>query len=57
MEFQAKANSSLPKLAWVAEVNLSIGRVTLLHGCAVEVCSNFFIEGVWNGPFEKGEFA
>jgi hypothetical protein len=57
MKFQASANPSLPKLSWVAEVNRSVGLVTLLHGPAVEVRSTFFIEGVWNGLFEKGEFA
>jgi len=46
----------LPKLAWVAEVNRANGIVTLQHGSAVEVRDGFFIEGVWNGPFNKGDF-
>jgi len=57
MKFRASANPSFPKLAWVADVKQSGGLVTLLHGRAVEVRADFFIEGVWNGPFEKGEFA
>ena len=57
MKFRASANPSFPKLAWVADVHQSGGLVTLLHGRAVEVRPDFFIEGVWNGPFEKGEFA
>ncbi len=56
MQLRAFANFSLPKLAWVAQVDRSSGIVTLLHGPLVEVRPNFFIEGVWNGPFENGEF-
>jgi hypothetical protein len=51
MKFRASANPSFPKLAWVADVNQNGGLVTLLHGRAVEVRADFFIEGVWNGPF------
>ena len=57
MKFRASANPSFPKLTWVADVHQSGGLVTLLHGRAVEVRPDFFIEGVWNGPFEKCEFA
>jgi hypothetical protein len=56
MQLKAVANSSLPKLAWVADVDCSRGIVTLLHGPLVEVRTKFFIEGVWNGPFENGQF-
>jgi hypothetical protein len=56
MQLKAQANFSLPKLAWVAEVNRTSGIVTLLHGPLVEVRQDFFIEGVWNGPFQNGEF-
>jgi hypothetical protein len=56
MQLKALANFSLPKLAWVAEVDRTSGLVTLLHGPLVEVRPNFFIEGVWNGPFQNGEF-
>jgi len=56
MQLKPLANFSLPKLAWVAEVNPPIGTVTLRHGSLVEVGPNFFIEGVWNGPFEEGDF-
>ncbi len=57
MELKALTNSSLPKLAWVAEVDRKNEIVTLFHGPSVEVRQNFFIEGVWNGPFQAGEFA
>ncbi len=56
MQLNAIANLSLPKLAWLAEVDRTSGIVTLLHGSRVEVRPNFFIEGVWNGPFEDGDF-
>jgi hypothetical protein len=56
MQLKALANFSLPKLAWVAEVDRTNGIVTLLHGPLVEVRPNFFIEGVWNGPFQNGDF-
>jgi len=56
MQLRAIANVSLPKLAWVAEVNRSNRIVTLRHGAFVEVRKNFFIEGVWNGPFQSGGF-
>jgi hypothetical protein len=56
MQLRAQVNISLPKLAWVAEVDRTSGIVTLLHGPLVEVRENFFIEGVWNGPFQLGEF-
>jgi len=56
MQLRALANFSLPKLAWVAEVDRASGIVTLVHGPLVEVRPNFFIEGVWNGPFQNGDF-
>jgi hypothetical protein len=56
MQLRALANISLPKLAWVAEVNRPFRIVTLQHGPMVEVRQNFFIEGVWNGPFQNGGF-
>jgi hypothetical protein len=56
MELRALTNFSLPKLAWVAQVNCTSGIVKLQHGPLVEVRRNFFIEGVWNGPFATGDF-
>jgi hypothetical protein len=56
MQLQAIVNPSLPKLAWVAEVHRGKGIVMLVHGSEVEARQNFFIEGVWNGPFEKADF-
>lgn len=57
MQLNASVNPSLPKLAWVAAVDRTKEVVTLRHGSGVEVRSTFFIEGVWNGPFEDGAFS
>src|SRR5690349_13140668 len=57
MQLNTRANLSLPKLAWVAGVDRTKEVVTVQHGSGVEVRSNFFIEGVWNGPFEDGGFS
>jgi hypothetical protein len=56
MKLRAVANSSFPTLAWIAEVNRHDGTVALHHGPLVEVRQNFFIEGVWDGPFQHGNF-
>lgn len=56
MRLTTFANASLPNLAWVAGVDRAGGTVILLHGPWVEVRQNFFIEGVWNGPFQAGGF-
>jgi hypothetical protein len=56
MQLKALTDPSLPKLAWVAEVNRANETVTLFHGSSVEVRTNFFIEGVWNGLFQEGSF-
>ena len=53
---RAVANVLLPPLAWVAEADRTKGLVTLVHGPRVEVREHFFIEGVWDGPFQLGEF-
>jgi hypothetical protein len=57
MQIQPVAHLSLPQLAWVATVNRKSGLVTLEHGQHVEVREKFFVEGVWNGPFERGDFS
>ena len=57
MLLEARLTPSLPKLAWVAKVDRTKEVVTLQHGSGVEVRANFFIEGVWNGPFEDGDFS
>jgi hypothetical protein len=56
MRLRAVNCLQLPKLAWVAEVNRTNCTVTLYHGASVEIRENFFVEGVWNGPFEDCGF-
>ena len=53
MQLRSISGVTLPQLAWVAEVDRKHEIVTLVHGPKVEVRENFFIEGVWNGPFEE----
>ena len=56
MRLEAIASTLLPRLAWVAEVHRNNGVVFLQHGSSVEIRERFFIEVVWNGPFESGGF-
>jgi len=56
MRLKAQNSRLIPRLAWIANVERRSGIVTLLHGPSVEVRGNFFIEGVWNGPFTVGGF-
>ena len=48
--------SALPKLGWVASIPLVAGDVTVLHGDAVEHTDEWVVEGVWDAPFEQGDF-
>ncbi len=50
------ASEALPKLAWLATLDSEQARLTVLHGAAVECRPSFMVEGVWDGPFEAGEF-
>lgn len=56
MRYRFATNPSLPKLSWVAEVDQTVETVSIHHGPFVEVRDRFFIEGVWNGDFEQGDF-
>lgn len=49
-------SAALPKLAWVATLDLEHARLTVVHGSAVECRPSFMVEGVWDGPFEAGAF-
>lgn len=57
MRYRFTGNPSLPKLSWVADVSQAEEIVSIQHGPFVEVRDRFFIEGVWNGEFEVGDFA
>jgi hypothetical protein len=57
LRYRFAVNPSLPKLSWVADVSQAEEIVSIQHGPFVEVRDRFFIEGVWNGEFEVGDFA
>ncbi len=48
--------SELPKLAWVATLDLHSNRVRAFHGSAVERGRGWLVEGVWDGDFAAGGF-
>ena len=51
-----KRIAGLPKLAWIAEVDLRTNACTVRHGEGVETHGEWAVEGVWDAPFEKGAF-
>jgi hypothetical protein len=46
----------LPKLAWIATLDLASGELVVDHGCAVERRDEWVVEGVWDGDFAAGDF-
>src|SRR5437016_2215839 len=57
VQLEFRANSGLPKLAWLAVYDQGKQSVLVHHGSAVETRPTFFVEGVWDGSFRAGEFA
>src|SRR4051794_25619501 len=51
-----KRIADLPKLAWIAEVDLGTHACTVRHGDGVETHAEWAVEGVWDASFEKGAF-
>ena len=51
-----KRIAGLPKLAWIAEVDLRTNSCTVRHGEGLETHPEWAVEGVWDAPFEKGAF-
>ena len=49
-------SDALPKLGWIATLDLKNGALRVSHGRAVECRPRFMVEGVWDGPFEDGDF-
>lgn len=43
-----------PPLAWIAKCAEAGPQIVVAHGCQVETQEDWFIEGVWAGPFEEG---
>jgi hypothetical protein len=48
--------AELPKLAWIAAIELDGGSLSVMHGSAVECRDEWMVEGVWDGGFEHGNF-
>jgi hypothetical protein len=46
----------LPKLAWIASLDLASGELVVDHGRAVERRDEWLVEGVWDGDFAAGDF-
>jgi hypothetical protein len=47
---------ALPKLGWIASLDLHTHRLSVAHGSAVECRPSFMVEGVWDGAFADGDF-
>lgn len=56
MVFKYKIKNTLPPLSWLATIEEGNDIIEVLAGCAVEIFDNFFVSGVWDGEFEKGDF-
>lgn len=56
MGFNYTIKDSLPPLSWLAIINKDNEIVTVFAGHSVEVKDDFFVSGVWDGEFEKGDF-
>jgi hypothetical protein len=56
MNTSFRVNVTLPRLAWIAEVDRINLAVTANYGISVECDDNFLVAGVWNGPFSAGGF-
>jgi hypothetical protein len=57
MHFDFQSVDSLPRLAWCAELRQGSERVYVLHGPWVETGTDFFVEGAWDGAFDRRDFA
>jgi hypothetical protein len=54
VEYQRSA--ALPKLGWIATLDLRSNRLRVAHGSAVECRPEWMVEGVWDGRFSDGDF-
>ncbi len=51
MEFNYQVDSTLPKLAWLAELKKGQNCIEVIHGSLVETKADFFFEGVLGREF------
>lgn len=56
MRFEYIPVSQWPPLAWLARSDRHRDVITVAHGLGVETHPDWFAEGVWAGPFERGDF-
>ena len=47
---------ALPKLAWLASLDMERGTLEITHGSAVECRADWMVEGVWDANFGDGAF-
>ena len=55
MRFSFHPIETLPKLSWCAVLRRGDESVQVFHGPWVETRDRFFVDGVWDGPFENGD--
>lgn len=56
-EFRFHENPLLPRLAWCTRLTRSTPVVDVEHGSWVETGRDYFVDGVWNGPFGDRRFS
>ena len=56
LTFETIKIDSIPSLAWCARLDQSTCLITLFHGSGVIVSGRSFVEGCWDGDFEKFDF-
>lgn len=56
MKFAYHVNYSIPQAAWCAEITSDDDIIRVELGRSVPFNEDFFVSGVWDGDFEKGDF-
>jgi hypothetical protein len=56
MRMQTRCVPTLPKLSWLATLDLASSALTVVHGTHVEHGEDWLVEGVWEGDFSSAEF-
>lgn len=54
MRLEYKKNDNIATLSWCAKVKKDC--IEVIHGNNVEITSDWFVEGAWNGNYDDGEF-
>ena len=56
MVFKYTIKKNLPPLSWIAIVSENCDTIEVIAGRTVETFDSFFVSGVWDGDFIKGDF-